>query len=121
MAGDLWVTTGNSAGQSAFDFGNAVIRLIPALQLVDYFAPSDWARLNAGDIDLGSLGPVLLPNGRVLAVGKEGIAYLTDAGNLGHVGNPLASLDIGSGAFGAAADRARQSSSPPPGRWWPST
>jgi len=101
--GDLWVTTGNSAGQSTFDYGNALIRLSPELKVLDYFAPADWARLNAGDIDLGSLGPVLLGDGRALAVGKDGIAYLADAGNLGHVGKPLASLDIGSSAFGAAA------------------
>jgi len=102
-AGDLWVTTGNSAGQSTFDYGNALIRLSPGLQVLDYFAPADWARLNAGDVDLGSLGPVLLADGRVLAAGKAGVAYLADAANLGHVGRPLASLDIGSGAFGAAA------------------
>ena len=102
-AGDLWVTTGNSASQSAFDLGNAIIRLDARLNLADYFAPSNWAALNAGDTDLGSLGPVLLPNGRVLAVGKDGIAYLADAGNLGHVGNQLASLKVGAGAFGAAA------------------
>ncbi len=102
-AGDLWVTTGNSAGQSTFDFGNAIIRLDAGLRLLDYFAPSNWAQLNAGDTDLGSLGPVLLPNGRVLAMGKDGIAYLVDAGNLGHVGNPVASLKVGAAAFGAAA------------------
>ena len=102
-SGDLWVTTGNSAGQNTYDFGNALIRLSPGLTVLDYFAPADWARLNAGDVDLGSLGPVLLPNSRALAAGKEGIAYLANAGNLGHVGNPLASLDIGSSAFGAAA------------------
>jgi outer membrane protein assembly factor BamB len=102
-SGDLWVTTGNSAGQSTFDFGNAVIRLDAQLNLADYFAPSNWAQLNAGDTDLGSLGPVLLPNGRVLAMGKEGIAYLADAGNLGHVGDPITSLQVGAGAFGAAA------------------
>ena len=82
-AGDLWVTTGNSAGQSTFDYGNALIRLSPELQVIDYFAPADWARLNAGDVDLGSLGPVLLPGGRVLAVGKAGVAYLVDAGEPG--------------------------------------
>lgn len=102
-AGDLWVTTGNSAGQSIFDYGNALIRLSPELKVIDYFAPEDWARLNAGDVDLGSLGPVLLPGRRALAVGKAGIAYLVDATNLGQVGKPLASLNVGSSAFGAAA------------------
>ena len=101
--GDLWVTTGNSASQGNFDYGNAVIRLSPQLAVGDYFAPADWAALNAGDADLGSLGPVLLPNNRVLAVGKTGTAYLLDTGNLGHVGGALSSAPIGAGAFGAAA------------------
>jgi outer membrane protein assembly factor BamB len=101
--GDLWVTTGNSASQSSFDFGNAVIRLSPQLAVLDYFAPDDWVSLNARDADLGSLGPVLLPNNRVLAVGKTGAAYLLDGAKLGHVGGALASAQIGSSAFGAAA------------------
>jgi outer membrane protein assembly factor BamB len=102
-AGDLWVVTGNSAGQSTFDFGDAVIRLNAQLQVADYFAPSNWAQLNAADLDLSSLGPVLLPNGRVLAMGKDGIAYLLDAASLGQVGKPIASLKTGESAFGAAA------------------
>ena len=101
--GDLWVTTGNSASQSAFDYGNAVIRLSPQLTVQDYFAPADWATLNAGDADLGSLGPVLMPGNRVLAVGKTGTAYLLDRANLGHVGGALTSTPVGAGAFGAAA------------------
>ncbi len=101
--GDLWVTTGNSAGRSTFDFGNAVIRLDEGLAVLDYFAPANWAELNAGDVDLGSLGPVLLSGGRVLAMGKGGVAYLLNAGDLGHVGGELTSLDVGRAAFGAAA------------------
>ncbi len=101
--GDLWVTTGNSESQGSFDYGNAVIRLSPELTVQDYFAPTDWVDLNAGDVDLGSLGPVLLENGRVLAVGKSGTAYLLDSANLGHVGGELVSTSIGSSAFGAAA------------------
>jgi outer membrane protein assembly factor BamB len=102
-SGDLWVTTGNSESQGSFDYGNSVIRLSPQLAVQDYFAPSDWAALNAGDVDLGSLGPVLLPNGRALAVGKSGVAYLLDSADLGHVGGALASIRIGTSAFGAAA------------------
>ncbi len=101
--GDLWVTTGNSDSQGAFDFGNAVIRLSPDLTVRDYFAPADWRSLNATDADLGSLGPVLLPGDRVLAVGKTGAAYLLDRRHLGNVGRPLATARLGSAAFGAAA------------------
>ena len=102
-AGDLWVTTGNTAGRNTFDFGNAIIRLSAGLQAVDYFAPSNWAALNAGDVDMGSIGAVLLPGNRVLAMGKDGVAYLVDTGALGHVGGQVAFLDVGTAAFGAAA------------------
>lgn len=101
--GDLWVTTGNSESQRTFDFGNALIRLGPDLAVRDYFAPADWASLNATDADLGSLGPVLLPGDRVLVVGKTGTAYLLDRLHLGHVGRSLATAQLGSRAFGAAA------------------
>ena len=101
--GDLWVTTGNSESQGDFDYGDSVIRLNPDLSVQDYFAPADWRDLNAGDVDLGSLGPVLLPNGRAVVVGKSGTAYLLDSADLGQVGGELASLDIGSSAFGTAA------------------
>ncbi|MCL5736958.1 MAG: PQQ-binding-like beta-propeller repeat protein [Actinobacteria bacterium] len=101
--GDLWVITGNSQSQGTFDFGNAVIRLSPQLKVQDYFAPSDWVNLNAGDLDLSSMNMVLVGENRVLAVGKTGTAYLLDAGNLGKVGGALSSTDVGSSAFGVAA------------------
>jgi outer membrane protein assembly factor BamB len=101
--GDLWVGTGNSASRSNFDFGNALIRFSPQLEVVDYFAPADWAALNARDLDLNSLGPVLLPNERALVIGKNGTAYLLDVTNLGHIGGGLGSASIGSSPFGAAA------------------
>lgn len=57
-------------------FGDVVIRLNPSLQEVDYFAPTNWAALNSGDTDLGSVGPTLLNSGTIFQVGKEGIGYL---------------------------------------------
>ena len=101
--GDLWVITGNTASQTTFDYGNSVIRLSPGLSVLDYFAPTNWATLNAGDLDLNSLGQTLLPGGRVLAVGKSGVAYLLDASNLGHVSAPLATTNIGARPFGSTA------------------
>ncbi len=101
--GDLWVTTGNSESRSTFDYGDAAIRLSPQLQVLDYFAPSNWAALNARDLDLCSLNPVLLPSGRVLVMGKDGVAYLLDAANLGKVSGGLNSVDVGSRSYGGAA------------------
>jgi outer membrane protein assembly factor BamB/putative cell wall-binding protein len=101
--GDIWVITGNSASRTAYDYGNAVLRLSPGLSVLDYFAPTNWAYLNAADLDLNSLGQILLAGERILAVGKNGVAYLLDGNNLGHIGAALATRSIGSAPFGTAA------------------
>ncbi|MFN8026108.1 MAG: PQQ-binding-like beta-propeller repeat protein [Acidimicrobiia bacterium] len=107
--GTLLLTSGNSDSTTDFDYGNAVVRLSPDLQLLDYFAPDDWAGLNAADVDLGTTGPVLLPDNRVFQVGKGGVGYLLDATSLGHVGGQVASGVVckGSAAFGAVAHGAQ--------------
>jgi outer membrane protein assembly factor BamB len=103
--GTLLLTSGNSDSQGEFDFGNAVVRLSPALNLLDWFAPDDWAGLNAADIDLGTTGPVVLPDARVFQVGKGGVGYLLDANALGHIGGDRfrGPVCTGSAAFGAVA------------------
>ena len=100
----LFVVTGNSESSGRFDYGNAVVRLSPQLQAVDYFAPTNWLRLNQGDTDLGSLGPALVGTNRVLAAGKEGIAYLLDRAHLGNIGGSITTTQACNGAaFGTAA------------------
>jgi outer membrane protein assembly factor BamB len=101
--GRLFVATGNGASTTSFDFGNAVIRLSPSLQRQSYFAPSNAPQLSSGDIDLGSVGPTLLPGGRAFSIGKEGVAYLLNANNLGGIGHPLASRRLCNAAFGGLA------------------
>jgi outer membrane protein assembly factor BamB len=101
--GDLFVSTGNGASMSSFDYGNAVIRLSPALSPADYFAPREFAALNSADLDLASVGPVPLPGGRVFAIGKSGVGYLLDASRLGGIGGSLADKRVCSSAFGGAA------------------
>jgi outer membrane protein assembly factor BamB len=85
-SGDLWVASGNSASETAFDYGNAVLRLSPDLRLLDWFAPSNWAALSAADQDLGSTSPVLLGGGLVWISGKEGTGYVLRASRLGGIG-----------------------------------
>ena len=61
----------------------------------DFFAPSDWRALDARDADLGGANPLLLTCPRqmapalVLALGKDGSAYLLDRDNLGGIGGSL--------------------------------
>jgi outer membrane protein assembly factor BamB len=101
-AGDLYVADGNG-NSSSFDYGNAVIRLTPTLKPVSFFAPPDAGALNVSDSDVGSTGPLLLPGARAFIMGKSGVAYLLDADHLGGLGNGLASLNLGTAAFGGDA------------------
>ena len=102
-AGNIYVTSGNVFSGSTFDFGNAVIHLSSELALLDWFAPENWQALDAGDIDLGSMGPSLLREGLIFQAGKEGVGYLLRADNLGHIAGEIFSVSIGQGAYGGTA------------------
>ena len=76
------------------DYGNAFVKISTAspIQVVDYFAMHDAVSESAGDVDLGSGAPMVLPDlqdagggVRRLAVGagKDGHLYVVDRGNLG--------------------------------------
>src|ERR1700736_4687397 len=84
-SGDLYVSTGNGNSTSAFDFGDAVIRLSPELRVLDWYAPPNWANLNSGDTDLGSMGPALVGGNLLFQAGKEGTGYLLRADHLGGI------------------------------------
>ena len=103
-AGDVFVATGNGDSTTDFDGSNMVVRLDPReLQVVDFFAPSNWADLSRRDADLGSAGPILLDNNRVLQVGKSGTGYLLDVNAMGKIGGELYQAPICSGgAYGGA-------------------
>jgi hypothetical protein len=86
----------NSLGfPSAGDCGNCFVKLRPSLPLAlaDYFTPSNTVMLSNGDLDLGSGGPLLLPDltdgsgaTRHLAVGSgkgNTTIYVFDRDNMG--------------------------------------
>lgn len=101
--GNLYVATGNSEATTTFDFGDAVIELSPSLTELDYFAPTNWAQLNSGDIDLGSVAPTVLPNGDLFQIGKEGVGYLLDGNHLGGVGGQIFNETVCGGGYGGTA------------------
>jgi outer membrane protein assembly factor BamB len=104
-SGELLTTSSEGTPSKQPEDDNAVLRLSPDLKKVDAFIPSNWAELNKGDNDLGSVGPTLLAGNRVFQVGKEGVGYLLDAGHLGGIGGQLFSkkLDGGCYAIGTTA------------------
>ncbi len=67
-SGNVYVPTGNGtfdASSGGRDFGDSVIKVAlegSSLIVRDYFTPYDQARLSDRDADLGSSGPLLLPD-----------------------------------------------------------
>lgn len=87
-AGNIYLSTGNGTfGKTTnglVQTGNSFIKLSPQLQLLDYFTPTNSAKLNSGDQDLGSSGLLMVPNTNyILGGGKQGVFYLADINNLG--------------------------------------
>ena len=91
--GNVWVASGNGSVTSGtvYDNSDSVLKLSPTLQLLRFFAPSDWQSDNAGDHDLGSAAPALLDHGLVLQAGKSQTAYLLTR-PLGGIGSQKAQL-----------------------------
>jgi len=72
------------------DYGEALIKFNASnLSVADYFLPSNFANLNDSDLDLGSGGPLLIPDQpnpptqMLVAAGKQGMVYLVNRDDLG--------------------------------------
>jgi hypothetical protein len=109
----LIFATGNTIGARAWGDGEAVFRLSPDLarsdRTQDFFAVARWRALDAEDADLGGTNPlpVAVPAGRgferlVLALGKDGRAYLLDRNNLGGIGGQLVADTVSNGPIRTA-------------------
>ena len=101
--GHIFVAVGNGEATSgAWDGSDSILELDASAGLVSSFAPAGWAQENAQDLDLGSMGPLLLPGGLVVASGKGGDVYVLRQGSLGGIGRPLAHA-TGCAAYGGGA------------------
>jgi mono/diheme cytochrome c family protein len=94
---NLYFESGNgsfSAYTNGGDYGDSFIKLSTTngLAVGDYFTPWNQASMDVNDQDLGSGGPILLPDSAgssahrhlIIGAGKEGTLYLLDRDNLGH-------------------------------------
>jgi mono/diheme cytochrome c family protein len=94
---NLYFETGNgsfSANTNGGDYGDSFVKLSTAagFTVADYFTPSNQLSMAANDLDLGSGGPILLPDAvgsaahphLMVGAGKEGTLYLVDRDNMGH-------------------------------------
>jgi len=80
--GSVFFETGNEQG-GAQPLGDSFVKLQlrprngeTAFGVAGHFTPSNSVRLMNGDTDLGSGGPMLLPNHRLIGGGKEGKYYV---------------------------------------------
>jgi hypothetical protein len=116
-SGNVFIATGNGKfdANDGNDYGDTLLKLNTAngkIMVRDYFTPSDQNELNAKDSDLGSGGPVLLPNQAgahahvALIAGKGGTLYLINRDQMGKyqpADASLQALKLGGGVYGAPA------------------
>jgi hypothetical protein len=82
--GNIYYVSGNGGFDGKTDFGDSFVRLNAQLKEQDYFSPFNQQCLNAEDADLGSGGPLLLPNqDRIISSGKEGRIYVLNTTKMG--------------------------------------
>jgi hypothetical protein len=92
----MFVATGNTGETDTWMGGEAIIRLGAGATFsgtpTDFFAPSNWHALDQADLDVGGSGSLLIdvpgatPSQLVVALGKNGVAYLLDRNHLGGTG-----------------------------------
>jgi hypothetical protein len=90
---DTWFSGGGGADHDCFKdsslhcskdsrLANSFVILRPSgpkgLEVVGSFSPKNSSQLSAGDTDLGSSGPILLPGDRLAGGGKQGRVYVID-------------------------------------------
>jgi hypothetical protein len=90
---------GNTGGP---DFGDSILKMSLSgggPSVTDYFTPFNQAVFNQNDLDLGSVGPLLLPDQPgnhphlLVGSGKDQTIYLVDRDNMGHF-NPVDNSQI---------------------------
>jgi hypothetical protein len=117
--GNVYVPTGNGtfdAGSGGRDYGDSVLKLVlegSSLAIRDYFTPHDQERISNGDADVGSSGPLLLPDQPgphrhlLLQPTKDSTIYVIDRDQMGKFHQDrdalLQRIRMAGGGYGAMA------------------
>jgi len=89
--GNIYVMTGNGEFDADRDvvnpkYGSSFVKLTAQLKVSGWFTPSNYKKLSHDDIDIGSSGPMLLPNSnQLVGGGKQGWFYLLNRDNMGRL------------------------------------
>ena len=112
-AGNAFAETGNGTfdmNVGGRDLGDSLVKVSATGTLVDWFAPHDAVALGNADQDLGSAGPILLPDQTgahphlAVATGKPGYLYVVDRDQMGHFNAAgdtqiVQKIDVGGAVF----------------------
>jgi len=79
----IYFMTGNESSGVKGDSFVRIDTMGGTLADAGFFQPANHDHLKAGDADLGSSGPILLPGGKLLGGGKEGRLHVVDASMTG--------------------------------------
>lgn len=118
--GNAYAASGNGrfdASRGGRDYGDSLLKLRldgPDLRIGDYFTPFNADHLDVQDNDLGSGGPMLLPDQRgahphlAIVGGKDPLLYLVDRDHMGHFqpdsnSHAVQTIPTRGGIFGSAA------------------
>lgn len=118
--GNVYAETGNGrfdAAKGGRDYGDTLLKLHldgSGLAVRDYFTPFNEQHLNVTDNDLGSGGPVLLPDQRgphlhlAIVGGKAPMLYVIDRDHMDHFqpdsdSHAIQTIPTNGGIFGAGA------------------
>lgn len=117
--GNIFVPTGNGtfdAGSGGRDYGDSVLKLAvdgSSLAIRDYFTPHDQDRISGADADVGSSGPLLLPDQPgphrhlLLQPTKDSTIYVIDRDKMGKFQRDhdalLQTTRMAGGGYGAMA------------------
>jgi len=118
-SGNVYVPTGNgtfNAESGGRDYGDSVLKLGldgSSLTVRDYFTPHDQAQLSNTDADVGSSGPLLLPDQLgthrhlLLQPTKGSMIYVIDRDRMGkfhsYADGIVQTIHMGGGGYGAMA------------------
>ena len=87
--GGIYFMTANGTFGTGADYGDSFVRMSSAGQVVDYFTPNTQLTLETDDLDLGSGGPLILPDQSgpnphlIVGAGKDTNIYLVNRDNMG--------------------------------------
>ena len=84
VSGNIYLATGNGFQHTSTELDESFVKYSPALDVLDYATPANFADLDASDVDLDS-GGVMLAGDYLMGGGKDGRWWSLNKAAMGHL------------------------------------